>query len=268
MENTPIRTVELSDERLKKLRRFNLIMGAFHLIQGILMIVLSNDAKYTVFSNYLTLDLAQFKLLPAAEPFLELPFGIAVAIFLLISAVAHFLLGTVLFQWYGKSLRAHKNPARFYEYALSSSWMIVLIAMLTGVRDYSALIALFGVNASMNLFGIVMEQLNQYTKKVEWSPFVFGSFAGIIPWIAITAYFVGSINTAPDGQGPPDFVYAIIPTLFVFFNSFAINMYLQYKKVGKWKDYIYGERVYIILSLLAKTALAWQIFAGTLNPVA
>ncbi len=117
MENKPIRTVKLSDERLKKLRRFNLIMGAFHLIQGILMIILSNDSKYTIYSNYLTLDTAQFKLLPTPETFIELPFGIAVAVFLLISAVAHFLLGTVLFNWYGKALRSHKNPARFFEYA-------------------------------------------------------------------------------------------------------------------------------------------------------
>jgi hypothetical protein len=62
-------------------------------------------------------------------------------------------------------------------------------------------------------------------------------------------------------------VYAIIPTLFVFFNIFAINMVLQYKKVGPWKDYLYGERVYIVLSLSAKTVLAWLIFAGTLAPV-
>ena len=268
MENKPIRTVELSDDRLNKLRRFNLIMGAFHLIQGILMIILSNDTTYSIYSNYLDLDLEQFKLLPMAEPVIELPFGIAVAIFLLLSAVAHFLLGTVLFKWYGKALRSHKNPARFIEYALSSSWMIVLIGILTGVSDYGALIALFGVNASMNLFGIAMEQVNQYTKKVEWATFIYGCFAGIIPWIVITLYFVGSISNAPEGQGPPDFVYAIVPTLFAFFNIFAINMFLQYKKVGKWKDYIYGERVYIILSLLAKTALAWQIFSGTLNPVA
>jgi hypothetical protein len=44
-------------------------------------------------------------------------------------------------------------------------------------------------------------------------------------------------------------------------------MFLQYKKVGPWKDYIFGERVYIILSLAAKTVLAWIIFAGTLAPV-
>jgi hypothetical protein len=44
-------------------------------------------------------------------------------------------------------------------------------------------------------------------------------------------------------------------------------MILQYKKVGPWRDYLYGERFYVILSLVAKTALAWQVFAGTLRPV-
>ena len=61
--------------------------------------------------------------------------------------------------------------------------------------------------------------------------------------------------------------YIINPTLFVFFNIFAVNMVLQYKKVGPWKDYLFGERTYIVLSLLAKTVLAWIIFAGTLAPV-
>ena len=58
-----------------------------------------------------------------------------------------------------------------------------------------------------------------------------------------------------------------MPTLFVFFNIFAINMVLQYKKVGRWSDYLHGERVLIILSLSAKTVLCWLIFTGTLAPV-
>ena len=33
-------------------------------------------------------------------------------------------------------------------------------------------------------------------------------------------------------------------------------MVLQYKKIGPWKDYLFGERFYIILSLSAKTVLA------------
>ena len=45
--------------------------------------------------------------------------------------------------------------------------------------------------------------------------------------------------------------------------SFAFNMILHYRKVGRWKNYLYGEYIYIVLSLVAKTALAWQVFAGT-----
>ena len=84
-------------------------------------------------------------------------------------------------------------------------------------------------------------------------------------WIVIAVYFY--VPLSGEGPKPPDFVYAIVPTLFVFFNIFALNMFLKYKKVGRWKDYLFGERMYIVLSLLAKTLLAWQIFAGTLAPV-
>ena len=33
---------------------------------------------------------------------------------------------------------------------------------------------------------------------------------------------------------------------------------LQYKKVGRWADYLFGERVYVTLSLVAKSLLAWH----------
>jgi hypothetical protein len=54
--------------------------------------------------------------------------------------------------------------------------------------------------------------------------------------------------------------------IFVFFNSFAINMVLQYKKVDAGKI-ISMENGLHHLELIAKTALAWQIFAGTLAPI-
>ena len=157
------------------------------------------------------------------------------------------------------------NPIRFYEYALSSSLMIVLIGQLVGIWDLGSIILMFFLNATMNLFGIMMEYHNQYTQKTNWLSFVYGSVAGIVPWVVIMIYFLSALNSS--GAKPPAFVYAIIPTIFVFFNSFAVNMILQYKKVGKWKDYLVGERAYLILSLAAKTALAWMIFAGTLAPV-
>ena len=69
------------------------------------------------------------------------------------------------------------------------------------------------------------------------------------------------------GEGDiPTFVYYIYASIFVFFSSFAVNMWLQYKRKGRWSEYLYGEKAYMILSLVAKSALAWQVFAGTLRP--
>jgi hypothetical protein len=256
---------DVPEKTYQGLRRFNLAMGFLHLLQGILMIVLSNDTTYPIYTSFLTFDTAALKLVPDPQVVYDLRFGPAIAAFLLISAVAHFSLATFGYKWYVAHLKKGMNPARFYEYALSSSLMIVLIGMLVGIYDLGTMIALFGVNAMMNLFGNMMELHNQTTKKTDWTSFIYGCIAGIVPWIVIVLYFLGSLSSS-DAK-PPAFVYAIVPTLFVFFNIFAVNMVLQYKKVGRWKDYLFGERVYIVLSLTAKTALAWMIFAGTLAPV-
>jgi hypothetical protein len=256
---------QASEKVFTGLRRFNIVMGFLHLLQGILMIVLSNDTTYPIFTNFLKFDRATFSLVPDPQLAYNLRFGPAVAVFLLISAVAHFYLSTVGYKKYVANLKRGMNPIRFYEYALSSSLMIVLIGMLVGIWDLGSMILMFGINAMMNLFGIMMEYHNQHTQRTDWTAFIYGSIAGIIPWIVIALYFISAV-TSTDAR-PPTFVYFIIASIFVFFNGFAVNMILQYRKVGKWKDYLFGERVYIILSLVAKTLLAWQIFAGTLAPV-
>jgi hypothetical protein len=83
-----------------------------------------------------------------------------------------------------------------------------------------------------------------------------------VPWLII-AFFVIAPGSTSSAE-PPGFVYGIIVSLFLFFNVFALNQYLQYKQVGRWADYLAGERTYITLSLVAKSLLAWQVFAGTL----
>jgi len=255
----------IQEKKLKGLRTFNLVMGFLHLIQGVFMILVSNATTYPIFTNFLRFDIDTFSLVPDPKLYYDLPFGPAVAVFLLLSAVAHFSLASFGYKWYVRNLKKGMNPARFYEYALSSSLMIVLIGMLVGIWDLGAIILMFALNATMNLFGIMMEYHNQYTEKTNWTSFIFGSIAGIVPWVVIMIYFLSAINSAD--ANPPGFVYAIIPTIFVFFSIFAVNMVLQYKQVGPWKDYLFGEKFYIVLSLLAKTALAWMIFAGTLAPV-
>ena len=161
------------------------------------------------------------------------------AFFLLISAVAHFYLASIGYGRYVENLKKGMNPVRFYEYALSSSLMIVLIGMLIGIWDLGAIILIFTVNATMNLFGIMMELHNQDTKKTDWTAFIYGCIAGIVPWIVIMLYFVGAVNSG-DAK-PPAFVYTIVPTR-LFFSTSSPSTWSCSTKVSPWKDYLFGER--------------------------
>ena len=193
------------------------------------------------------------------------PVGLTVAIFLGLSALFHFIVASPqFFARYSAGLSAQRNYFRWVEYSISSSVMIVLIAQVTGIADITALISIFGVNASMILFGWLQEKY-ETPGNGGWLPFIFGCITGIVPWIAL-AFYVLSIGGVSDTSAPA-FVYGIVFTIFVFFNSFALVQWVQYKKVGKWSDYLRGERTYITLSLIAKSALAWQIFANTLIPL-
>jgi hypothetical protein len=251
------------DMKLKNLKTFNLAMGVVHLLQGILMLVLSNSFTLPVTRGYLQFNPLTKHLDPVTVPMFDLRIGPLVASFLFISAIAHFLIATILYSKYRENLKKGINKYRWAEYSLSSSIMIVVIMMLVGIYDVGTLLLGFFLNMMMILFGLVMEQYNQFTTKTDWSTFIYGCIAGLIPWIVITIHLFGS---GGEGSKPPDFVYYIFLSMAIFFNSFAINMALQYMKVGKWKDYLYGERMYVILSLVAKSLLAWQVFVGTLRP--
>ncbi len=264
-----------SDISFEYLTKFNRNMGILHLIQGLLMVILGflpalafNIDIYTTYLKFEPLPPDSFISTPNPAIFFSISaVGAIVGIFLLMSALAHFLIAYPLNKSYIKNLKQGINKVRWFEYAFSSSVMIVLIALFFGVYDFWALVMLFVLNALMNMFGLMMELYNIKTRKlgekIKWTPYYLGVLAGAVPWIVITAFFV---NTTSIGGEIPWFVYGIYGIELVFFNTFAINMILQYKGVGKWKDYLFGERVYQILSLVSKSFLAWLVFAGVLSP--
>lgn len=251
--------------RFQNLRRWNVVMFFLHGIQAVVMYVISSNFSLPLTTLFVEFNPQSLTLEQDLQQFATVQIGPLIAGFLALSALAHLLVSLPgIYQWYVKNLKKGANYARWIEYSFSSSLMIVVIAMLTGMYDIISLMLMFGLNAMMILFGWMMELHNQSTQKTNWTAYIFGCIAGVIPWIAIAAY----LGFAGEGElKAPTFVYWIFVSMFVFFNSFAINMLLQYKKVGKWKDYMYGEKVYIIMSLVAKSLLAWQVFAGTLRPV-
>jgi hypothetical protein len=255
------------------LKRFNAVAGVLHLIQGIIMLSLgflltwSTDVYtfYLEFSHVSPTNPA-IVAMPNPQVFFTISnLGVLLAAFPLISAIAHFVIAFPKNKSYNAYLTKGMNPYRWYEYAFSSSIMIFIIATFVGIWDFWSLAMIFLLNALMIMFGYLMELVNQKTEKTNWSAFILGCISGGFPWIVLFAYFTNAVLSTSGAV--PNFVYAILFTYFALFNSFAVNMILQYKGVGKWKDYLYGERAYIILSFVAKTLLAWLVFSGVYAPV-
>ncbi len=248
----------------RKLRRENLAVGLVHLGQAVAILILSSSFSVPVQTSYLHYNPATGAPATILRTIGYIRLGPLVAVFLLLAAVDHLAVSApAIFSWYCRNLERHINYARWIEYFFSASLMLVTIAMLSGVYDLSSLLLLFFLNGMMILFGWMMELQNQSTEKVNWTAFLFGTLAGLVPWVIVALYF-GSA-AADSANGVPKFVYGIMVSIFILFSVFALNMVLQYRARGRWKDYLFGEKVYILLSLVAKSALAWQVFGGTLR---
>lgn len=261
------RTVRTPEQQISRLRTYNIVAGVAHLVQAvgfaIVLTLLSEQVLYAVTADYLA-GPPGVPIPPERVTLFEVNIGVGVVAFLGLSAFFHFLISSPwFFDRYRNGLLQNRNYFRWTEYSLSSSIMIWLILAINGVTDVAALVSIFAVNAAMILFGALQEKYEQ-PGSGGLLPFVFGSMVGIVPWILILVYFLRPGSKSE--LAAPDFVVGIVISLFVFFNTFAVNQWLQYKQVGRWKSYLQGERTYITLSLVAKTALAWQVFSGAIIP--
>ena len=136
---------------------------------------------------------------------------------------------------------------------------ILATPVLAGVLKLEIVYALFQMNPVMvtiigrDVLGVGPEGLGALLAADG-----IGALVGIAPWIAIVVNTFGADEV-------PGFVYGILVAQAVFFFSFGVNQWLQYRGVGRWSDYAFGEKAYLVLSLGAKSVLAWQIYGGSLS---
>lgn len=244
-------------EHAGTLRRWNIGLGVLHAAQALAIVVLAGDFAITVTSQFPSGPPGSAP--PAPDALFDVRIGAAVAVFLGLAAVDHLLTATVFRASYERDLVAGINRFRWVEYAFSATIMVLLIAFYNGITAISAVVAIAGANVAMILFGWIQEASNPPDRSTtSMRAFWFGTIAGAAPWLAILINLIGA------GDSVPGFVYGIFISLFVLFMSFAANQWLQYRRIGPWRSYLFGERAYLVLSLVAKSALGWQIFAGSL----
>ncbi|MBB0243055.1 hypothetical protein FNQ90_02750 [Streptomyces alkaliphilus] len=246
----------VTGKRLAGLRAWNLGLTSLHIAQAALIVLLAGGFSITVTSSLPEGPPGTAP--PAPEALFDVPIGWAVAVFLGLAALDHLLTATVLRGTYERDLRRGINRFRWLEYSVSATLMIILISLYSGITGINALIVIAAANAAMIFFGWLQELMNPPGRTATTMlPFWFGTIVGLGPWVSI-AFNIAASETVPG------FVYGIVLAQAVFFFSFGVNQWLQYREIGPWATYAYGEKVYLVLSLVAKSVLAWQIFGGSL----
>ncbi len=246
----------VTTERLSNLCRWNIGLTVLHFGQAVAMLLLTNAFAIGVLSSFPNGPPGTRGL--KTETIFDLRIGWAVALFLGLAGLDHLLTATVGRKLYERDLGRGINRFRWVEYSISATIMVIVISLYWGIVTINALIAIAGANIAMILLGWLQERMNPPGRtSTTMLPFWFGSLVGITPWLAMTANLF-YITDAPAA------IYAILVVQGLFFFCFGLNQWLQYRGVGKWANYAFGEKTYLVLSLAAKSLLAWQIFAVSL----
>lgn len=254
--NTQIAT-GVTIQSLTNVRKWNIALTVLHIGQAVAMILLTNDFALKVLSSFPDGPPGTEGLV--TKTLFEVRVGWVIGTFLLLAGIDHFLTSTVARTTYENDLRRGINRFRWIEYSISASLMVMIISMYWGILTLAGLIAVIGANISMILFGWLQERMNPPGRSATtMMPFWFGTIAGITPWLAM------GVNVSQVSEDAPTALFVILIVQAVFFFCFGLNQLLQYRGIGKWNSYMFGEKTYLVLSLGAKSLLAWQIFAVSL----
>jgi hypothetical protein len=182
--------------------------------------------------------------------------------FLGICAIDHFCC------WYFRNaffrmIRTYRQTWRFIEYSISSTVMMIAIYFLWPVAIINEIVFIATLNFCMILFGIASEWVNQDAFLRGDRPYSFWTFGfGFVPLVAIWGVLFADLSAV---DGLPNFVWGATIATFILFNCFPIAMFFQARGPLSYKNYLIGEQVFVVLSFVAKSLLAWIVFGGSLN---
>jgi hypothetical protein len=247
------------------LKAWNLWLTGLYSAQAVFVWLLFSAHLFPVYTNYVTPDQVSSELTGtsvlglASRQLFELNIVHVIVALFLVGALAHLLMGTAGRLRYEAGLKKAINGIRWLQYGISSSLILVTVAILAGVAELSVLVMIFVLNLAVHLVGWLLESRRKSTTKNGWLMVVAGS-VGIVPWLAVG--FSMWATTVFGSGSVPGFVYWLYATMLAISLGCAVLTYLQLKGAGRWSDYIFAERTYMVIGVVASTLLALQVFMG------
>jgi hypothetical protein len=249
---------------LARLRTLNLISLLAFALLAALAIILMRDTSAGLHVGYLTRDeLASdggTAFGYAIQPLLSIELRWLVAAVMALSAILPFLYGTRLRRSYEAALDRKMVPWRWLDLGVTGALMVSTVALLSGIHDIFVLKLVAGLAIVTAALKWLSERQNSAVQRPVWGSYLTAVFAGTLPWLLIGSYAVftwvyGLVRY-------PWYVYALIGAVLGGFTLVALNQLLQLKARGRWADYSFVERNYLVINFVMKAAFAAILIVG------
>ncbi|CAN5158666.1 hypothetical protein BH09ACT2_BH09ACT2_01960 [soil metagenome] len=246
-----------------RLRRISGLSGALLLIEAIALWILLATAPTRVLLP-IALDLAadphRFELVH-----LDLGFG-AVVLCLLVGVARLLAITPGIFPIYSAQASRDRHPARWIEFAFSSSIVVFLVAQLNGITDIGTLVLSYAATSAMTLF-FVLEERGPRPATERMLPLWFGAAIGIVPWGVIAFHQIAGLLV---GQPPSGLGRVITLVMLGFsFAFFIVHWHFLAHRRGQPRIESglpsAGEAVHIVLSLASTSVFAWLVVVGVVS---
>lgn len=266
--------------------KFNNVLAVLHIVAAATVYFLLRDVSAPV---YLDFNMSDTKLIESTVPgelftyelqTINSPVSMlqATVTFYLFTAAAHIFYANIWSTGYLKAIDERHNPLRWVEYGVSATIMVYIVSLLSGVKDFSAIIPIIGANAATMYTGYVAEEA------IRKGDFEAAHSSIIIGWILqITIYFtiftkfiktIGQLAEITDGLGNPKYkipgwLYFVLVPTFIYYGSFGVIASLWYSKAKKvyeatnqLPEFDSTEKLYLYLSLFSKLSLGTFLAYG------
>jgi hypothetical protein len=248
------------------LRKLHLISAVVFVVLAVLAAVLMSDTAQQLMRGHLTSDALASQTQTVFAPAQH----VMASIQLRWVVVATMLVSAALAAWrYYSALRERRaldsriSAWRWIDFAVTGALVIETIAFLSGMQDLVTLKLLGTLVASSAVFAWIAERENANANRVVKGSFIASFVTGALALLAINAYAVATIVYGIIRS--PWYVYALYALAVVTALALALNQIREYRRVGSWGNYLFVERNYIVINLLAKVAFAVILIVGLLK---
>jgi hypothetical protein len=250
--------------------KINYILTGFYFVQFLLIFIYSHPYSLPISTSYITNDqllnngYGNHLISAATSHLFDVNIKTVIIIILIFSFLVYAWLATLNRYNYEKQLRQHKNIFKWINGGVSYGLIFVSVGLLGGIYDITTLIILFIMPIILNYIFLNEEYSSDKRTYKQWPWLLLKFIITIIPIAIISWYLCSAIIYGTQAIGT--YFYFIFATVVLLYLANIINQILQLNQKNKWQKYIYGEQIFIVLELVIKTAIIWQVFAGVLHP--